>query len=118
MGKALFTKGGGEQIAVSQFQMRIGRIRSRVNAWSWAVTELLARYPDARALEITLTYREKDDWQPDHISRYMDKLRRRYKPRQLMAYAWVAELQERGAIHYHVLVVVSKEVFLATPDES
>lgn len=118
MGKALFTKGGGEQIAVAPFQMRMGRVRSRADAWTWAMRDLIAQHPGARALEITLTYRKKDDWKPDHISRYLDKLRKRYTPQQLMAYAWVAELQERGAVHYHLLVVIAKEVFIDTPDLS
>ncbi len=54
---------------------------------------------------VTLTYRRVDQWRADHITHALKCLRewgRRagIKPR----YCWVAELQQRGAVHYHVLV--------------
>lgn len=56
----------------------------------------------------TLTYAGTNrQWRPEHISRYLDAMRRwhysRTKSRKLR-YAWVAELQDRGVIHYHVIV--------------
>lgn len=57
------------------------------------------------AFMVTLTYRRVDQWRPDHISEALKRLRewgrrQNIKPR----YVWVAELQKRGAVHYHVLV--------------
>lgn len=119
MSKVLFSKAGEtDVIGVAPFDMRLSRIRSRVKAWEWVVLDLKAKFPGARLLRITLTYAENGAWSPKDISRYLDKLRKRYSPQQLMAYAWAAELQERGAVHYHVMVVVQKEVFIDTPDSS
>lgn len=59
----------------------------------------------------TLTYaapkNDNRDWRPEHISRYLDALRRWHYARtgsKSLRYAWVAELQERGVLHYHVIV--------------
>jgi len=54
---------------------------------------------------VTLTYRGVDDWRADHVSdalqRYRLWCRRKGIP---CRYTWVAELQQRGAVHYHLLV--------------
>lgn len=56
----------------------------------------------------TLTYRgDNRNWRPEHISRYLDGLRKWHYARtgsKTVRYAWVAELQQRGVIHYHVIV--------------
>lgn len=56
----------------------------------------------------TLTYRgDNGNWRPEHISRYLDAMRKWHYARtgcKSMRYAWVAELQQRGVIHYHVVV--------------
>lgn len=56
----------------------------------------------------TLTYAgDNRNWRPEHISRYLDALRRWHYSRtgsKKVRYAWVAELQQRGVIHYHVIV--------------
>lgn len=56
----------------------------------------------------TLTYRgDNRDWRPEHISRFLDGLRKWHYARtgsKSVRYAWVAELQQRGVIHYHVVV--------------
>jgi hypothetical protein len=66
---------------------------------------------------VTLTYRGADDWEPRHISRYVQRccewLERR---RCSYAYAWVVEMQKRGAPHYHVLFWLPDGVRLPKPD--
>ena len=56
----------------------------------------------------TLTYAgDNGNWRPEHISRYLDALRRWHYAKtgcKKVRYAWVAELQQRGVIHYHVVV--------------
>jgi len=56
----------------------------------------------------TLTYAgDNGAWRPEHISRYLDGMRRWHYARtgsRTLRYAWVAELQQRGVIHYHVIV--------------
>ena len=64
-----------------------------------------------------LTYEDGATWRPDDISSYMNELSH-YLGDDLLAYAWVAELQERGAIHYHVLAMVKRGTDVPQPDTS
>lgn len=54
---------------------------------------------------ITLTYREVAGWRPDHVRDFMQSCRV-FASRQgvRLRYAWVAETQRRGAVHYHLIV--------------
>ena len=53
---------------------------------------------------VTLTYRGIKDWQPRHISEAIRKYRTWCKRKGVPCrYTWVAELQSRGAVHYHLL---------------
>lgn len=53
---------------------------------------------------VTLTYRGVDDWQPDHVSKAVQGFRDWCRAVGVQCrYTWVAELQKRGAVHYHLL---------------
>ncbi|WP_234264907.1 rolling circle replication-associated protein [Hydrogenophaga sp. NFH-34] len=53
---------------------------------------------------VTLTYRGVDDWQADHISKAIQGYRNWCRDNRIPCrYTWVAELQGRGAVHYHLL---------------
>lgn len=58
--------------------------------------------PD-KVVMVTLTYRDGDDWRPKHVSVLLDHIRHWCKAKGIQCrYVWVAELQTRGAIHYHL----------------
>jgi hypothetical protein len=53
---------------------------------------------------VTLTYRGVDDWRADHISAAVQRFRNWARKLGVPCrYTWVAELQMRGAVHYHLL---------------
>lgn len=53
---------------------------------------------------VTLTYRPGVDWLPEHVSDAIRKFRKWCKAACIPCrYTWVAELQHRGAVHYHLL---------------
>lgn len=53
---------------------------------------------------VTLTYRGVSDWKSDHISKAVEKFRQFCRRAGIPCrYTWVAELQRRGAVHYHLL---------------
>jgi hypothetical protein len=57
-----------------------------------------------RAAMVTLTYRPGEVWNPRHISETLAAARKWHnRLGQKMRYVWVAEMQERGAVHYHVI---------------
>lgn len=56
---------------------------------------------------VTLTYERTDQWEPSHIRECLQRMRMHFKRREWrFRYVWVAELQLRGAVHYHVMVFV------------
>jgi hypothetical protein len=68
---------------------------------------------------ITLTYRPGESWEPRHISRFVRLMRQWFQRRgDACRFAWVGELQKRGALHYHVLVWVPRKLRLPRPDKS
>jgi hypothetical protein len=54
---------------------------------------------------VTLTYRRVGDWQANHVGKAIERFRQWCRRLGLHCrYTWVAELQQRGAMHYHLLV--------------
>jgi hypothetical protein len=70
-------------------------------------------------LMVTLTYAgDNEDWSPRHVSTFVQRVREWMKRRELPCrYVWVAELQKRGVIHYHVALWVPRGMKLPKPDE-
>lgn len=58
---------------------------------------------------VTLTYVGVDDWRADHISQATEVYRRWCARLGVPCrYIWVAELQKRGAVHYHLIAWLPK----------
>lgn len=67
---------------------------------------------------LTLTYRNGDEWQPRHVSRLLKHVRDYLATRTSLArFVWVAELQKRGALHYHILIWLPRGITLPKPDK-
>ena len=102
----------GEIIFISKSQSRLARMRRRVFAWA----ELIADEVKSRRCDlvmVTLTYAKIEGWASNHIREFMILLRRKW---HIKAYAWVMELQKRGAPHYHLLAVVERPYHKIKPD--
>lgn len=68
---------------------------------------------------VTLTYVGVDDWKADHISKATHQFRQHcIKQGVPCRYLWVAELQKRGAVHYHLLAWLPKGVQMPKWDQS
>lgn len=102
----------GLVIAIDTGYSRFNRMRKGIMNWVQIAQEI-----DGNKYMIGLTYRPGEEWHQLDITEFLRKLKRGVGGR-LLAYAWVAELQERGAIHYHVFVIVSKGSKLGHPDQS
>lgn len=67
---------------------------------------------------VTLTYEDVDGWEPRHIVQFTKNLREWCRRRKIACrVVWVAELQKRGALHYHAVVWLPKGYFLPKPDK-
>lgn len=68
---------------------------------------------------VTLTYIGIDDWRADHMASATEQFRRHCaRLRVPCRYLWVAELQKRGAVHYHLLAWLPKGVQMPHWDKS
>jgi hypothetical protein len=107
----------GEGWEIDPDAARLSRLRRRVHAWADALRDYTQDNRKYRKVMITLTYRPGVEWQPGHIRVFMRRLRKRLRA-ALVAYAWVAEMQRRGAVHYHVLLVVRRGASIPRPDDA
>lgn len=101
-----------------QRKRRLSRMRRAVLNGGDVITEGLQRRGFRyRAAMVTLTYRPGVEWSGHHVSsvlnHYRNWLRRRRHP---LMYVWVAELQKRGAVHYHLVLWLPKGLTPPKPD--
>lgn len=105
-------------IEIDREKARITRMRKSVGISAKALHHLGTKKQNVFML--TLTYRGTNrDWSPHHISRFLDGLRRWHYSRtgsKKVRYVWVAELQQRGVIHYHCLVWLDAGLTPPKPD--
>lgn len=93
-------------LVLENIASRLARMRSSIRTAARLHCESMdARKCRYRVHMQTLTYRNVGEWQPHHISDYVRVMRKHFaKAGVTFRYAWVAELQRRGAVHYHVLL--------------
>lgn len=106
----------GETFEIDQIEIRLSRLKKRLSFfsdWKKLSEEIIG---DTDTIMVTLTYKNVDEWRPRHVTEFIRKVRR-FLGWQLLGYFWVAEMQERGAVHYHVVFVVKKGVRLPKPDD-
>lgn len=84
---------------------RVARMRRAVGFAARAHgTAPAGRRPD-QCVMVTATYAPGVEWAPEHVSEWLQRARQWLGRRGLrMRYVWVAEMQARGAVHYHLAV--------------
>lgn len=105
-------------LQIDSKKARIQRLRRAIPAAADLIQRELGprRY---KAAMVTATYRGVDDFEPRHISRLLDCIRKWLARRGYrLHYVWVAELQQRGALHYHLLIWLPKGLTLPKPDKA
>lgn len=83
---------------------RISRLKKAV--WASGHLHALAQsgFRPAQCWFVTTTYRPGVEWEKNHIKKAMQGFRDWCKSKGIPCrYTWVAELQGRGAVHYHLL---------------
>ncbi len=102
------SKGAKKGLVMNPLISRLRRMRKTVLTSARLIEERLGvsrgRNAQWKAAMLTLTYHHVDDWKPDHISMLIRHARQFMKRRGFpFHYVWTAELQERGAVHYHIV---------------
>lgn len=113
----------GEQRIVDPQKSKMRRMRKRITAWSKAVAHIESRGVLTRKVLITLSYdtagtlgKGAHDWKANHIRDFMKRFKEVLGD-DLLAAAWAAEMQKRGAVHYHIYAIVRKGVLIPRPDD-
>lgn len=114
----------GEPIVLEPRRMRCRRLRRTITEAArlhefhvQQESDRLGR-PAYRKTFITLTYRKVGEWERCHISRMVRLMRQWFHRRGVACrFVWVAELQKRGALHYHLMVWVPRRLRLPRPDQ-
>jgi len=107
----------GEAFEPDARQQRIRRMRRRISAWASLIAHLRLKRRKTKIIMVTLTLRPGVTWSPNMVREFMLRVKRVTRGR-LLAYAWVAEMQRRGAVHYHVLLVVPRDLVIPKPDRA
>lgn len=100
-------------------EKRVKRLKS--NVWMAGHLHGMPRngHRPSKAWFVTLTYASVDGWRANHIADATDAYRRWCTRRGLdCQYLFVAELQVRGAVHYHLLVWLPEGVRMPMWDKS
>lgn len=107
----------GKRFKSDAGQSRLARMRRRVVAWSKVAEELQFDGQRMRRVMITLTYKGEGKWQPNHMRDFVKRFKE-VLGSGLYALAWCAEMQERGAVHYHLYALVRPRTKIPMPDKS
>jgi len=107
-------------IILSHRAGRVLRLKHHVRTAGRLIKEtMLRRRGRWRSVFVTLTYADGSDWNARHISGYLKGVREWARRRGFSApYVWCAELQQRGAIHYHIVFWLPISARLKRPDKS
>ena len=91
----------------------------RMNVGFAARAHCVAATVPERCCMVTLTYAGTNEaWSPRHISTFLQRVRDHLARRAIaFRYVWVAELQTRGVIHYHVALFLPEGFELPKPDQ-
>lgn len=88
------------------YESRLRRMRRSVYWAGLGNAERFCGLYGCRAWFVTLTYRPDVEWSGRHLSSALHAVRQWLKRHGGggLRYVWVAELQKRGAVHYHAVV--------------
>lgn len=99
---------------------RLRRLKHHVRTASRLIAETMHREGGKwRAVFVTLTYAPGREWSPKHVAAFVDNVRKWGTRRGFrVGYLWVAEMQRRGAVHYHAVLWIPSRQKLPRPDKA
>lgn len=105
-------------VEIDQEKARLARLRRSVLSAAHLFQQQWSGFRRPGIAMLTLTYRDVNAFEPRHISELLKRIRQWLQRRKKrFMYVWVAELQQRGALHYHVLIWLPRGLTLPKPDK-
>ena len=111
----LYNRKENRVIIVDTYEKRLLKMHNTILAWA-TVAEEYQKENKTRMVMVGLTYRNIDDYQGHHIGDYLRNVKKRLG-KNILGYAWVAEMQKRGAVHYHIIMLLKPGSDLPKPDK-
>jgi hypothetical protein len=106
----------GEYKVVDLFEKRLVTMRMRIYAWSRIMTVYCAE-KNLDKIMVGFTYAPGKEYSPGHMRDYLKKIKQMLG-KDLIGFAWVCEVQKRGAMHYHLMLCVTKGTRIPMPDKT
>ena len=110
---------GENCITIDRQKSRVVRMRKGLGTAAKCIHNRLG--PTAIKVMVTLTYAGTNaDWRPEQVRDYLTHVRNWYARETgglKLSYVWVAELQQRGVIHYHAVFWMRKGVTMPRADD-
>lgn len=111
--------GASDAIEIDRKASRLRRMKQGVLTNARLTNDQLRRGSFRfHAVMVTLTYEPGVTWQGRHVSAFLHCVRQWHKGHgKKMHYVWTAEMQKRGAVHYHVVFWLPSGLTLPKPDQ-
>lgn len=111
--------GGRERLRVHTHRARLRRMRLGViRAGEGLQAQSTRGGRRVNAVMVTLTYKNVEDWRPNHVRDYIRRVRQWAKRQGFpLHFVWVCELQKRGAPHYHIVYWLPKGLMIPKADK-
>jgi len=108
-----------ETVTLNTGEARVKRMRKAVITSARLLQDEMTQSKHRfRVVMVTLTYAPDRAWVGQHVREFINHCRKFLARRgHSLRYVWVAELQERGAVHYHVVLWLPRGVTLPKPDK-
>lgn len=98
-------------VVLDSAAQRVFRLRKGILTASRLIHKRLEKSIDAKGRKrrwvpvmVTLTYRAEVEWQPEHITKYVNRVQMYAKRKGgKLPYCWVMELTKKGKPHYHCI---------------
>jgi len=102
--KVLFVRKNGGYFVTDNKKLRLIRLNKKFKKWEDVVREKSSLMPII-AFQIGLSYKPGESWRGHDITGYIKNVGDYVGLENLLAYAWVAEMQKREEVHYHAMIV-------------
>ncbi len=103
-------------VTIDHEAQRVTNLRKSIGV----AAKVMPRTRSDRLCMVTLTYKgDNTNWKPNHVRDYLTNVRNWFKRQtgQKLRYIWVAELQQRGVIHYHAVFWMPKGITMPKADK-
>lgn len=116
---SFITREPSDVVFIDKFHARLGRMSTSIRTSARLHCDSFGNDRNKyRCMMWTLTYKPQVSWEPGHIKAFLQHARKWSHGKNAdFRYCWVAELTQKGAVHYHILLWVPIWLRVPMPDK-